>query len=108
MSILKFEDFYQCKNDEEFNIISSVHSDKRIIAVIGDTYYVYDSGQIIGYMIPDNKEVYKKVIKGYEKNGSYTFDYFEGHIFVFNDNTGEVVNISSIVAASEAANITNG
>lgn len=82
--------------DEQFNIISSVHSDKRIIAVSGDTYYVYDSGQIIGYMIPDNKEVYKKVINGYEKKGSYTFDYCEGHIFLFDDNTGEVVNINSI------------
>ena len=37
-----------------------------------------------------------------------TFDYCEGNIFVFDDNTGEVVNISSIVAASKAANITNG
>ena len=82
--------------DEQFNIISSVHSDKRIIAVVGDTYYVYDSGQIIGYMIPDNKEVCKKVIKGYDKKGSYTFDYCEGHIFVFDDNIREVVDISSI------------
>ncbi len=55
------------ENDEEFNIISSVHSDKRIIAVIGDTYYVYDSGQIIGYMVPDNKEVYKKSDQGLRK-----------------------------------------
>lgn len=82
--------------DEQFNISSSVHSDKRIIAVTGDAYYVYDSGKIIGYMIQGNKEVSKKVIEGYEKNGSYTFDYCEGHIFVFDDHTGEVINICSI------------